>query len=103
MAFAVAHVWDDDPDREPSIVAGGILTAALGFLAWSHHPVAGAIMAHVGLLAIAGALLVGEFMSQYRWVGFRGVVLVGLLVAADDLVSHAGASGPRWTGGSGCA
>lgn len=68
---------------------GGILTAILGFLAWQHHPVAGAVLSHVGLLAIGGAVVIGDFMQRYRWRGFRGLVLLGLLVSLDDLLSHA--------------
>lgn len=87
--YAVWHVSDDHPHREPSIVLGGILTATVGFLTWQHYPVAGAVLSHVGLGAILGATLIGSFMSRYRWVGFRGLVLVGLLVSLDDLLSHA--------------
>lgn len=101
--FAVWHVQDDYPHREPSIVMGGILTAVLGFLLWEHHPIAGASFSHVGLIAIFLATVVGDFMGQYRWLvwtdrlpisvpyrpGIRGVVMLGWLISADDLASHA--------------
>lgn len=87
--YAVYHVGDDHPHREPSIVLGGVLTAVLGFVMWPYQPVAGAILSHVGVVSIAGAVLVGDFMARYAWRGWRGVVLVGLLVTLDDLISHA--------------
>ena len=103
--YAVWHVQDDHPHREPSIVMGGVLTAVLGFLLWPHHPIAGATISHVGTLAIGAAVLIGDFMARYRWVhwkdlevlpiaipyrpGFRGVVVIGWLITLDDLMSHA--------------
>ena len=101
--YAVWHVQDDYRHREPSIVMGGILTSVLGFLLWEFHPIAGAGMSHVGLIAIFLATVLGDFMSRYRWVhwsdrlpipipyrpGFRGVVMLGWLISVDDLISHA--------------
>ncbi|MDZ7850060.1 MAG: hypothetical protein U5K70_04340 [Halodesulfurarchaeum sp.] len=112
--YGVWHVQDDHRHREPSIVMGGILVAVMGFLLWEHHPVVGAVFSHVGLAAIALALFAGDFAARYPWVrirrigflpvpvpGFRGLLLIGLLVSLDDLVSHAWECGPRSTGGSG--
>ena len=87
--FAIWHIADDYVHREPSSAMAGVLVGVIGFLAWEWHPILGAVLSHAGLLVILYAVAVGDYLTEYRWFGHRGVVLLGLLIAADDAVEHA--------------
>lgn len=110
--LAAWHVADNHPFREPTWTVAGSVTGFIAFMLWTHHPIAGAVMSHVGLGMILLELLspIG-FWSRYNWarvywldvelplVGwrlglpywlrYRGWALIGAYIAADDLASHA--------------
>ena len=87
--LALAVVWDDRSGVEPWVGAVGLLTACFAFATvWTFYPETGAVLSIAGvLLALASTAL--PFWAGYAWLGPRGVLLLGALVALDDVVEHA--------------
>lgn len=87
--LAVALVWDDARHAEPWLGAASLLAVTFAFaLVWPFYHATGAGLA----LLFMGSALVSvwsPFWWAEPWLGPRGVLLVGVLVAADDVVSHA--------------
>jgi hypothetical protein len=90
---ALLVVWivsDDRGDREAWLVGAALLAALFGFaLTWQYYPPVGAAITLAGLTTAVVAALVRPYWAGYAWVGHRGVLLVGLLVALDDALEHA--------------
>jgi hypothetical protein len=87
--LALAIVWDDAAGEEPLVGAVAVLAATFAFLSiWPFYPVTGAALslAAVGLALVAPWI---QFWSGYAWIGPRGLLLVGALVALDDVAEHA--------------
>ncbi|GAB7012040.1 hypothetical protein [Halolamina salina] len=87
--LAVALVWDDATGAEPWVGAAALLAASFAFATiWKFYPQTGAALALAGIvIALASTLL--PFWSSYPWLGPRGVLLVGAIVALDDVAEHA--------------
>jgi hypothetical protein len=90
LAFlALALVWDDRAGAEPWVGAVGLLAASFAFASiWTWYPTTGAVLslAGVGIALLAPFL---AFWSSYGWIGPRGLLLVGAIVALDDVAEHA--------------
>lgn len=100
--LALAVVWDNRAGVEPWVGAVGLLLATFAFVTvWPFYPVTGAVLALSGVLIVLGSVFL-PFWTGYGWLGPRGVLLVGALVALDDAVEHAfGVPTPLdalWTG-----
>lgn len=103
ILLVAAIIWDDYPRREPALVVAGLTVAEFGFsLTWPHYPVAGAVLSLYGVfvatlpvshaLVVVGARLLGRAWPRPYWALYpiwTVVVFALLLVAWDDLVSHA--------------
>lgn len=87
--LAIAVVWDDAAGSEPWVGAVGLLTASFAFATvWTYYPVSGAVLSLLGVgIALASTVL--PFWASYPWVGARGVLLLGAIVALDDVAEHA--------------
>lgn len=74
---------------EPWVGSVGLLAAVFAFATvWPFYPETGALLSVLGVLvALASVLL--PFWSTYPWIGPRGAVLLGALVALDDVAEHA--------------
>lgn len=87
--LALALVWDDATGAEPWVGAAALLAASFAFaLVWPHYDLAGALLA-LAAVVVAGASAFSPFWTTYPWIGPRGVLLLGALVALDDVVEHA--------------
>jgi len=87
--LALALVWDDAAGKEPWVGAAALLLACFAFATvWPFYAETGAVLA-VGGVGVALASAWSPFWSTYPWVGPRGVLLVGALVALDDVAEHA--------------
>lgn len=87
--LAVALVWDDAAGAEPWVGAAALLAASFAFgLVWPFYDVTGATMA-LATVAVAGASAFSPFWTSYPWIGPRGVLLLGALIALDDVAEHA--------------
>lgn len=89
LAFlALALVWDDAAGAEPWVGAVGVLTASFAFASiWTWYPETGALLSLAGV----GVALVAPFLafwSSYPWIGPRGMLLLGAIVALDDVAEH---------------
>jgi len=87
--LAVALVWDDAAGAEPWVGAAALLLASFAFaLVWPYYDSTGAVLALAGI-GIALASTCSPFWTAYPWIGPRGVLLVGAIVALDDVAEHA--------------
>lgn len=87
--LALALVWDDAVGKEPWVGAAALLLASFAFaLVWPYYDSTGAVLALAGV-GVALASTGSPFWSSYPWVGPRGVLLVGAIVALDDVAEHA--------------
>ena len=90
LLFAVFVVADDYRQREPLVAIVGAVLALFAFATvWPFYHVTGALLTLAGLLVVLiGILWPGGMWSGYplKW---RLVAFAGVLIAADDAVSHA--------------
>jgi hypothetical protein len=90
LLFAVFVVADDYRQREPLVAIVGAVLALFAFATvWPFYSGTGAVLTLVGLLlALLGVVWPGGMWAAYplRW---RLVAFAGVLIAADDAVSHA--------------
>ncbi len=87
--LAVALVWDDAAGKEPWVGAAALLLASFAFASiWPFYDVTGATLA-LASVGVAIASTCSPFWASYPWVGPRGVLLFGALVALDDVAEHA--------------
>ncbi len=87
--LGIALVWDDAAGAEPWISAAALLLASFAFATvWPFYHAAGALLTLAGV-GIALASTCSPFWSLYPWIGPRGVLLVGAIVALDDVAEHA--------------
>ena len=87
--LAVAIVWDDTAGKEPWVGTVALFLASFAFATvWTYYPETGAVLSLAGVgLAIASTAL--PFWQSYAWIGPRGLLLLGALVALDDVAEHA--------------
>jgi hypothetical protein len=89
VLFVCWLVADDFRDREPMYVAALTIWALFSFgMIWPYYPGIGAAFSLLCPLLAVGALLVRRGYWSDIEVVFQVLVLVGLLLALDDVVSH---------------
>jgi len=87
--LALALVWDDAAGKEPWLGAAALLAVCFAFASvWPFYDAAGAALSLAGV-GIALASTCSPFWQSYAWIGPRGVLLVGAIVALDDVAEHA--------------
>jgi len=87
--LALAVVWDDRAGVEPWVGSVGLLVAVFAFVTvWPFYPATGAVLALSGVLLVLSSAFL-PFWTGYGWVGPRGALLLGSLIALDDVLEHA--------------
>jgi hypothetical protein len=87
--LALAVVWDDRAGVEPWVGSVGLLAGLFAFaIVWPFYPSTGAILALSGVLVTLASVFL-PFWTSYAWLGPRGALLLGTLIALDDVVEHA--------------
>ena len=87
--LAVALAWDDVAGKEPWVGAVALLGTSFAFITvWPYYPVTGAALSLAGVV-VALASTCSPFWLGTPWIGPRGVLLLGTIVAFDDVAEHA--------------